>query len=275
MSNIKDEMRENNPLIKAYLRILPVTVIVAAAIYLLVRLISAFTAPDQLMLNVKYADFEQGAVLKEPMRVAFDEAFENELSYVKEKKSGFMDNFVFWDSGEEEEEEANENGTYTFTYEYREIPDTLYVKAPAWWHTTDTEGNMMMPMMVGAETDPVTGQGSFKITNIETAKITTGVFNVTVTVSSTMDAVPSDLKLVMGGYVFEEWDGSSEVVYDEENGFAARTVVFRYNKDAREDISDLFEDATLMVQKYTVRKVYTDSEIQSNMDGLTFITCEE
>lgn len=273
-----DKRRENledNPLLKVYMIALPVTALAIVLIYLLVRMVSKAVGPDELILNVEYHDYETGAVLKTPMRAAADEEFEQELSYVKQKKSGFMDDFVFWESGEDREEDAAENGSCTFTYEYREIPDTIYVKSPEWWYTVDTGGNMRIPAQIGAETDPVTDQGSFRITNIGTTKITTGVFNVEITVSAAGDAVPSNMKLDMGGYVFEEWDGSSEVTYDTENGFASRTAVFRYNKDAREDISDLFDDAGVIIQEYTVRKIYRDSEIRSNVDGLQIVELED
>lgn len=273
--NKRQENMEDSPLIKVYMIVLPVTALAMILIYLLVRVVSQIAGPDKLVLNVEYHDYEQGAVLKTPMRAAADGEFEQEFAYVKQKKSGFMDELIFWESEENRKEDAAENGTYTFTYEYREIPDIIYVKSPEWWYTVDTEGSMMIPAQVGEETDPVTDYGSFRITKIETAKITTGIFNVEVTVSAAVDAVPSRMKLVMGGYVFEEWDGGSEIIYDREHGFASRTAVFRYNKDAREDISDLFGDAGLVIQEYTVRKVYRDSEIRSNVDGLQIVAIEK
>ena len=74
--------------------------------------------------------------------------------------------------------------------------------------------------------------------------------------------------------MFEEWDGSSELVYNEETGFEERTLVFRYNRSLREDISDLVEDAIVEVKEYTVRKVYTESEITSNISGVEIVEVE-
>ena len=89
--------------------------------------------------------------------------------------------------------------------------------------------------------------------------------------TSAGDFTPSDVKLIMGEEVFNEWDGSSELVYNEETGFEERTLVFRYNRDLREDISDLLEDAIVEVKEYTVRKVYTDAEFTTNLPGVTVV----
>ena len=63
MGKMKDEMQENNPLLQVYMKILPLTVLAVAVIFLLVKLISGRIAPVQLILNAKYHDFEKGAVL--------------------------------------------------------------------------------------------------------------------------------------------------------------------------------------------------------------------
>lgn len=270
MGKRKEEMNDN-PLFRVYMVAIPLMVAVIAVIYLLVRLAFSVFGPDEMTVVVTYHDYEKGAILKEPMRVASDKAFTEELNGVKKKKSGFMDDFVFWETEDEDETDADENGTYTFQYEYRDLPDTLYVQDPVWWYPVDTKGAMAIPLKTGEKTDSVSEWGAFEITEVRDDKITSGVFNVTVTITGTMDAVPSEMKLNMGGYIFEEWDGSTEVAYDDADGFASRTVVFRFNKDAREDISDLLADAKLIVQEYTVRKTYTDREIVSGADDVQFV----
>ena len=64
------------------------------------------------------------------------------------------------------------------------------------------------------------------------------------------------------------------MTYDEATGFAERTVVFRFNRGNRDDISDLFDDAKIVVDEYTVRKKYTVGEISSNVDGLEIVVCD-
>lgn len=267
---MKDEMQENNPLLEVYKKVLPATVIAVVVIYFLVKVISGLIAPKELVIQASYGDFEQGAVMQVPMQAATDETFENELKYVQKQQSGFSNAFDFLNI-EGEKEVVEENGTYTFKYEYRETPETVYVKAPEWWTPVNTEGNMMLPAEIGAESGAVEDYGTFLVSNIEVVKISTGIFNINVIITSAGEAAVSDLKLIMGGYVFEEWDGSTELVYDEETGFADRTVVFRYNREALEDISHLMEDAELMVQEYTVHKTYEDAVITSNLEGLEIV----
>ncbi len=285
MGKMKDEMQENNPLLQVYMKILPVTVAAVAVIFILVKVISGLIAPDQLVLTAKYHDFEEGAVLQTPIRVAKDAEFEKEVKSLTEKKSGFMDILVFLEgtaAGEpvEEEDEAAEpeNGTYTFTFENTKLPETIYIKNPEWWYPVNTEGNMTAPLKVGEKIDllkdmgPLAcGEAAFEITGIETVKISTGIFNINVTMTAAGESVPSDVKLIMGDEVFEEWDGSSELTYDNETGFADRTLVFRYNRSLRDDISDLVDDAVVVVQEYTVRRVFTEGEITSNIEGLEIV----
>ena len=288
MNNWKDKM-EGNPLAKVYLKIVPALVAALATIFVTVKLISGIIAPDQLVLDVVYHDYEEGAVLKTPIRVAKDAAFEKEVKNMTEKKSGFMDILVFLEgtvdkpdelaeldaAAEPVEEEKAEDGTYTFTYENAKLPKTIYIKSPVWWYPIQLDEEVSLPLQAGAKTDDVDGYGSFEIKTVDTVKISTGVFNVTVTMTSAGDAVPSNVKLLMGEDMFSEWDGRSELSYDKETGFAERTLVFRYNRGMRDDISDLMEDAKLLLPEYTVRRAYSDFEITSNIDGLEFVTVED
>ena len=274
MSKMKDNRRENNPLLAVYMKILPATVLAVVVIFCIVKLITGLTAPEQIVLNVNYRDFEMWAEIQGAMSAATDEAFENELKYVEKKESGFYNIFDFFNSEEGNDTDSAEDGNYTFTFETKEMPSVIYVKSPEWWYPIDTDGSIELSLENGAETEPVTEAGGFKITNIETVKISTGVFNVNVTMSATKDAVPSDIKLIMDDHEFEEWDGSTEVTYDEATGFAERTVVFRFNRGNRDDISDLFDDAKIVVDEYTVRKKYTVGEISSNVDGLEIVVCD-
>lgn len=272
MSNKKGSMNDN-PLLKVYLKILPALAAAVVVIVVLVKLITGIFAPEQIILEVKYDDYEDGALIQSMVRVAEDEAFTKELDPVVEKKSGFMNTFDFF-TVEEESGLSTENGTYTFTYETEKIPSVLYVKSPEWWYPVDTDGSIVLPAEVGAATEAVTEAGGFTITNIETVKISSGIFNVNVTMSATMDAVPSDIRLIMDGYKFEEWDGSTDVTFDEATGFAERTVVFRFNRGSHEDISELLADAQIVVEEYTVRKKYTAGTISSNVDGMTILVCD-
>ncbi len=289
MGKVKDGMQENNPLLQVYMKILPLTVAAVAVIFLLVKVISGMIAPDQLILSAKYHDFEEGAVLMTPIRVAKDEAFEKEIKQKTEKRSSFTDLLIIIEGGEVEEEEpgiVSTDGSYTFTYENTKVPETIYVKSPEWWQPVDTEGALTAPLEVGAKMDlledlgPLAcGVAEFEITNIETTKISTGIFNINVTLSadaesSIVDFAPSDVKLIMGEEVFEEWDGSTELSYDAETGFADRTIVFRYNRSLREDISDLLEDAVVVVDECTVRRVFTDGEITSNIEGVEIVAVD-
>ena len=284
MGKMKDEMQENNPLLQVYMKILPLTVLAVAVIFLLVKLISGMIAPDQLILNAKYHDFEKGAVLMGPIKVAKDEAFEKEIKQKTEKSSGFTDLLVIIEGGELEKEEpgiVSEDGSYFFVYENTKVPETIYVKAPEWWLPVSVSKERTAPLEVGAKIDlleefgpAACGDVTFEITDIETTKISTGIFNVTVKMTSAGEIAPSDVRLIMGDEVFEEWDGSSELVYNEETGFEERTLVFRYNRSLREDISDLVEDAIVEVKEYTVRRVYTESEITSNISGVEIVEVE-
>lgn len=274
MGKMKDEMQENNPLLQVYMKILPLTVVAAAVIYLLVKVISGLIAPEQLILEANYADFEQGAVMTVPMKAAVDEAFTEELKSAEKQKSGFFNTLDFLNFGSGEEEVAAEDGSYAFRFEYREAPETVYVKSPEWWCPVQTDGTVVLPLENGAETEKIEDYGTIKITNVEIVKISTGVFNVNVEITAAGDAVPSDVKLNMGGYEFDEWDGSTELVYDEETGFADRTLVFRYNREALEDISHLVGEATLDIREYTVHKEYEDVEITSSLEGLKIIPCK-
>ncbi|MBE5971775.1 MAG: hypothetical protein E7246_04525 [Lachnoclostridium sp.] len=276
MGKMKDEMQENNPLLQVYMKILPLTVLAVAVIFVLVKLISGMLAPDQLILNVKYHDFEKGAVLMGPVKVAKDEAFTKEIKQKTEKSSGFTKLLVIIEGGELEEEEpgiVSEDGSYFFVYEKTKVPETIYVKTPDWWQPVDTKGSLTAPLEIGSKIDLledlgplVEGTAGFEITNIETVKISSGIFNVTVSMTADGNAVPSDVKLVMGDEVFEEWDGSSELVYNEETGFEDRTLVFRYNRSLREDISDLLETAIIQVDEITARREFKDGEFSANMD---------
>ena len=206
-----------------------------------------------------------------------------------EKKSGFMDILVFLEGTVDKPDElaeldaaANpvaedkeEDGAYIFSYENTKLPDTIYIKAPVWWYPIRGEEEMELPLQVGAKIDDVDGYGSFEITAVDSVKISTGVFNVNVTMTSAGDAVPSNVKLRMGEDVFSEWDGSSELSYDKETGFAERTLVFRYNRGMREDISDLMGDAKILIPEYTVRRAYSDYEITSNKEGLEIVLVED
>lgn len=284
MGKMKDDMQENNPLLQVYMKILPLTVLAVAVIFFLVKLISGMLAPDQLILNAKYHDFEKGAVLMRPIKVAKDEAFEKEIKQKSEKGSAFTDLLIIIEGGELEEEEpgiVSEDGSYFFTYEKTNIPETIYMKAPEWWLPVSVSKERIAPLKVGAKIDlleefgaTACGDETFEITDIETTKISTGIFNITVKMTSAGEIAPSDVKLIMGDEVFEEWDGSTELVYNEENGFEDRTLVFRYNRSLREDISDLMEDAIVELKEYTVRKVYTESEITSNISGVEIVEVE-
>ncbi len=281
MGKMKDGMQENNPLLQVYLKILPLTVAVAAVIFVIVKLISGMIAPDQLILTAKYNDFEKGAVLMGPIRVAKDEAFEKEIKQKTEKSSAFTDLLIIFEGGELEEEEpgiVSEDGSYFFIYENTKVPETIYVKTPEWWMPVSFGEENQIPLQVGAKIDlpedigPLAeGEEKFEITGVETTKISTGIFNVTVTMTAAGDVVPSDVKLIMGEEVFEEWDGSSDLVYNEETGFEDRTLVFRYNRSLREDISDLLEDAIVEVQECTVRKVFKEGEYSVNLDGVKVV----
>lgn len=293
MSNMKKNMEENNPLLQVYMKILPATAIAVAAIYFFVQLISGMIAPDQLVLTAKYNDYEEGAVMQTPMRVAKDAAFEEEVKQLKEKGRSFTDLLIFFEATAEKSEELAaldaqqglvqpveevEDGTYTFKFENAKFQDKIYVKAPMWWQAAETDGTWTMPLAAG---EPmilpanlagfVSGDAAFEITNIETSKITTGIFNITVNMTAAGDVVPSKVKLIMGDEVFSEWDGSSELVYNEGTGFEDRTLVFRYNRSLKEDISDLLDEAIIEVQEYTVRRVFEDAEITSNMTGLEIV----
>lgn len=284
MGKMKDEMQENNPLLQVYLKILPLTVGAIAVIFVLVKLISGLIAPDQLILTAKYHDFEKGAVLMEPIKVAKDEAFTKEIKQKTEKKSGFTDLLVIIEGGELEEEKpgiVSEDGSYFFVYENTKIPDTIYVKTPEWWQPVLFDEEQTIPLEVGAkinlvqDSSPLTcADGAFEITNIETTKISTGIFNIAVTMTAAGDAVPSNVRLIMGEEVFKEWDGSSELVYNEETGFEERTLVFRYNRSLREDISDLLEEAVVAVEEYTVRRVFKEAEITANIGGVEIVEVE-
>lgn len=284
MGKMKDEMQENNPLLQVYLKILPLTVGAIAVIFVLVKLISGLIAPDQLILTAKYHDFEKGAVLMEPIKVAKDEAFTKEIKQKTEKKSGFTDLLVIIEGGELEEEKpgiVSEDGSYFFVYENTKIPDTIYVKTPEWWQPVLFDEEQTIPLEVGAkinlvqDSSPLTcADGAFEITNIETTKISTGIFNIAVTMTAAGDAVPSNVKLIMGEEVFKEWDGSSELVYNKETGFEERTLVFRYNRSLREDISDLLEEAVVAVEEYTVRRVFKEAEITANIGGVEIVEVE-
>lgn len=284
MGKMKDEMQENNPLLQVYLKILPLTVGAIAVIFVLVKLISGLIAPDQLILTAKYHDFEKGAVLMEPIKVAKDEAFTKEIKQKTEKKSGFTDLLVIIEGGELEEEKpgiVSEDGSYFFVYENTKIPETIYVKSPEWWQPVLFDEEQTIPLEVGAkinlvqDSSPLTcADGSFEITNIETTKISTGIFNIAVTMTAAGDAVPSNVKLIMGEEVFKEWDGSSELVYNKETGFEERTLVFRYNRSLREDISDLLEEAVVAVEEYTVRRVFKEAEITANIGGVEIVEVE-
>lgn len=284
MGKMKGEMQENNPLLQVYLKILPLTVGAIAVIFVLVKLISGLIAPDQLILTAKYHDFEKGAVLMEPIKVAKDEAFTKEIKQKTEKKSGFTDLLVIIEGGELEEEKpgiVSEDGSYFFVYENTKIPDTIYVKTPEWWQPVLFDEEQTIPLEVGAkinlvqDSSPLTcADGAFEITNIETTKISTGIFNIAVTMTAAGDAVPSNVRLIMGEEVFKEWDGSSELVYNEETGFEERTLVFRYNRSLREDISDLLEEAVVAVEEYTVRRVFKEAEITANIGGVEIVEVE-
>lgn len=298
MSNMKKNMEENNPLLQVYMKILPATAIAIAAIYFLVKLISGMIAPDQLILTAKYNDYEEGAVIQTPMRVAKDAAFEEEVKQQKEKGRSFTDLLIFFEATAEKSEELaaldaqqgltvpveeeNEDGTYTFKFESAKLSDKVYVKAPMWWQPVETDGTWTMPFAIGEKMELsadlegfVNDDAAFEITNIETSKVTTGIFNITVNMTAAGDVVPSKVKLIMGDEVFAEWDGSSELVYNEGTGFEDRTLVFRYNRSLREDISDLVAEATVEVQEYTLCRVFEDAEITSNMDGLELVFVEE
>ncbi|MBR5267294.1 MAG: hypothetical protein IKU20_03775 [Lachnospiraceae bacterium] len=281
MGKMREEMQENNPLLQVYMKILPLTVAAIAVIFVLVKLISGLIAPDQLILNATYHDFEKGAVLMGPIRVAKDAAFEKEIKQKADKSSAFTELLVIIEGGEVEEEKpgiVSEDGSYFFVYEKTKLPETIYVKAPEWWHPIATSKEPAAPLEIGAQIDileelgpTACGEVKFEITNIETTKISTGIFNINVTMTSAGDFAPSNVKLIMGEEVFNEWDGSSELVYNEETGFEERTLVFRYNRDLREDISDLLEDAIVKVEEYTVHKVYTDAEFTTNISGVEIV----
>lgn len=295
MNGLK-KLMEENPLARVYLTILPALAAAIILIFGAVKLISALIAPDQLVVDITYHDYAEGAVMKTPIRVAKDAAFEEEIKNMADRKSGFMDILVILektvdksdelaalDAQEEPvEEEKPEDGTYTFTFENTKLSDTIYMKAPMWWYAIDSSGSIELPLEIGAsaavpavpETEGMEA-GEFQITNVETTKISTGIFNVTVTLTSEKEAAPSKVRLIMEDEVFEEWDGSSELVYNEETGFTDRTLVFRYNRSLRDDISDLLENAVVSVEEFTVRKVFTDAEIKTNINGLKIVPVEK
>lgn len=266
MNKTKTEM-EQNPLLKVYLKIIPAVVIAVVVIYFLVKVISGLIAPNQLELQVTYNDFEQGAVMQTAMRAAADENFEEPLTQVVRKKTGFQEIADFFNFGAEETVEA-ENGTYTFKYEYRDELPAVYVKQPEWWCPIEME-EVRLPLAEGSSgVIPESGE-TFEIKNVEVIKISTGIFNVNVTLSAGANAAPTNVQLSMGGYVFDEWDETETVSYDPETGFAERTLVYRFNRDARDDLSDLMDDAELAVSEYTAHRQYMDVEISSNVDGLS------
>ncbi len=274
MGKMKDGMKENNPLIQAYLKILPLTLGAIVVIFVIVKLLSGIFAPKELTVDVKFKDFEQGAVMKVPMRAAADEAFTEELELIQERKSGFMNVLDFLNTGEEEESAEAEDGSYTFKFEYKEKPETVYLKTAQWWYPYALEEAMTLPAVAGAQSAEFEEFGAVTVSNVEVIKISTGLFNVNVTLSAAGDAVPTDVKLEMGGYVFDEWDGSTEPVYNEETGFSDRTLVFRYNRNAEDGIDDLMKEAELEIHEFTIHREYVDFEISTGNEGFSMILPE-
>ena len=291
MNSLK-KLMEENPLARVYLTILPALAAAIVLIFAAVKLISGIFAPDQLVVDITYRDYEEGSVMKTPIRVAKDAAFEEEIKNMADRKSGFMDILVILEKTAEKseelaeldaleepvEEEKPEDGTYTFAFENTKLPDTIYMKTPEWWSAINTEGSMEFPLEIGSAVNVPELQGfesseaaEFQITNVETTKISTGIFNVTVTLTSEKEVTPSKVRLIMGDEIFEEWDGTTEVSYNADTGFVDRTLVFRYNRSLRDDISDLIAEAVVSVDECTVRKVFTDAVITTNIKGLNIV----
>lgn len=143
-------------------------------------------------------------------------------------------------------------GTEEYAYQIDTIPKVIYITPPDLY---------LLSQPYSAEISCTTGNTAnyngdpwFTIRAVSTEKISAGVFDIKVTLDAFQDVVPFMTSLKIDGIILKEIRDDPDKIMEFDNfHYTTETLLFRYNRHAREDISDLLSQAVLRIDNISYR----------------------
>ena len=187
------------------------------------------TDEDRLTVSISYLDYDAHTITPLPdMECAADKNFSNMLNQV----SGSSD---------------PDRGVEEYTYQIDTIPRKIYIKAPDLYLLSQPY-SAEIPCTTGNTLD-YDGHPWFTIRSISTEKVSTGVFNIKVTIDAFQDVIPFITSLKIDGITLDEiGDDPDKIMKFDNYHYTTETFLFRYNRNARDDISNLIPQAVLQIK---------------------------
>ena len=192
------------------------------------------TDEDRLTVAISYIDYDAHTITPLPeMECAIDKKFSTLLHQVS--------------NSDDPDREVSE-----YTYQIDTIPKTIYIKAPDLYLLSQPY-SMELPCTAGNTAD-YDGNPWFTIRSVSTEKISDGVFDITVTIDAFQDVVPFITSLKIDGITLDEiGDDPDKIMKFDNCHYVTETFLFRYNRNARNDISDILPQAVLQIENIHYR----------------------
>lgn len=206
---------------------------------------------NQITIYVTYMGQENFSPL-ESLVVATDPDFKNKLIL---KSAKFLP----------------DNGLYAFIYDIDNIPDAVYIMKPCIYSLINDK-TVSIPLKQGSVAE-LNGEDWLTIENITTTKIYTGVFQIAVSITASQNAVPSVKSLKIGDVILDEFVGEtiSKIEFDENANYLSETFCFKYNTGAKDDISELLSDSTLILDNIYSKVCNVEINATSDIDSINLI----
>ena len=187
-----------------------------------------------LTITITYPDYDINRITPLPeMECAADKNFSNMLHQI----SNSFD---------------PDRGGHEYHYQVDSIPKTLYIKAPDLYLLLQPY-SAEVPCTIGNVAN-YNGAPWFTVRSISSEKISAGVFDIKVTIDAFQDVVPSLTSLKIDGVTLNEIRSDPDKIFKFDNyHYATETLLFRYNRHARDDISDILPQAVLQIEDISYR----------------------
>ena len=188
---------------------------------------------DRLTVAITYTNYNFNTITPLPeMECAIDKNFSKRLRQMSSRSD--------LDLGAEE-----------YTYQIDTIPKVIYITPPDLY---------LLSQPYSAEISCTTGNTAnyngdpwFTIRAVSTEKISAGVFDIKVTLDAFQDVVPFMTSLKIDGIILKEIRDDPDKIMEFDNfHYTTETLLFRYNRHAREDISDLLSQAVLRISNASI-----------------------
>ena len=189
---------------------------------------------DRLTVAITYTNYDVNTITPLPeMECAIDKNFSKQLRQ--------MSSHFDLDRGAEE-----------YTYQIDTIPKVIYIKPPDLYLLSQPY-SAEIPCTAGNTAD-YNGAPWFTVRAVSTEKISAGVFDIKVTLDAFQDVVPLMTSLKIDGIILNEIRDDPDKIMEFDNfHYTTETLLFRYNRHAREDISDLLPEAVLQIDDISYR----------------------